>query len=137
MIQISNTITIKDWEYTVTAMTSQGPGGQNVNRVSTAVHLRFDIRHSTLPQNYKDKLLLLSDHRITKDGIIIIKAQNFRNQIKNKIDAEERLCTLIVNAMKTQKNRKATKPTFASQKRRHDKKKQRGEIKRLRGRVDL
>lgn len=136
MIQISNNITINDWEYNVSAMCAQGPGGQNVNKVSTAIHLRFDINRSALPQAYKEKLISLSDKRITNDGIIIIKAQNFRSQIKNKLDAEERLKDLIVNAMKTRKKRKVTKPTLASQKRRCDQKSRRGEIKRLRGRVD-
>lgn len=136
MIHIANNIIINDWEYSISTMCAQGPGGQHVNKVSTAVHLRFDIKRSALPQVYKEKLLALSDKRITNDGVIIIKAQNFRSQIKNKADAEERLKDLIVNAMITRKKRKATTPTLASQKRRRDQKSRRGEIKRLRGRVD-
>lgn len=136
MIKISNTISISDWEYSINAVCSQGPGGQNVNRVSTAVHLRFDIKNSALPQTYKDKLLKISDQRITNDGVLVIKAQSFRSQNKNKIDAIERLQSFIINAMKTQKVRKATKSTLSSQKRRMDKKTKRGQIKSLRGKVD-
>lgn len=136
MIRISNTVTISDWEYTINAVCSQGPGGQNVNRVSTAVHLRFDIKNSALPQSYKERLLKISDQRITNDGVLVIKAQSFRSQNKNKQDAIERLQQFIVDAMKTKKTRKPTKSTFASQKRRMDKKSQRGQIKSLRGKVD-
>ncbi len=135
MIKIANNITLADNEYSITAVTSQGPGGQNVNKVSTAVQLRFDINKSSLPEFYKVSLLNLSDSRITKDGEVIIKAQNFRSQIKNRLEAEDRLKVLIVNAIKVKKKRKPTKPTLASRKRRRLEKTKRSDVKKLRSRV--
>ncbi len=115
---------------------SGGPGGQNVNKVSTAIHLRFDIKASSLPEVYKERLLVLSDQRISEDGVVIIKSQLHRSQRKNKEDALERLRDLIKSVMVTPKKRRATKPTKASQERRLESKIKRGRVKALRGRID-
>ena len=136
MLIISNSVTIQGWELVITAIRAQGAGGQNVNKVSSAIHLRFDIKHSSLPDFYKQRLLRLRDSRITADGVIIIKAQTHRTQEKNRQDALERLKKLILDATVVQKRRIATKPTRGSQKRRVDGKTQRGDLKRGRGKVD-
>ncbi|MES9935795.1 MAG: alternative ribosome rescue aminoacyl-tRNA hydrolase ArfB, partial [Sedimenticola sp.] len=115
---------------------AQGAGGQNVNKVSSAIHLRFDISLSSLPDFYKQRLLNLKDSRISKEGIIVIKAQRFRTQEKNREDALERLRRLIRKVSVTQKKRIATKPTKAAKRRRLDSKARRGQQKALRRKVD-
>lgn len=136
MLVISNAVTIKEWELSFSAIRAQGAGGQNVNKVSSAIHLRFDIKHSSLPDFYKQRLLNLRDSRINSDGVLVIKAQTFRTQEKNRQDALERLKKLIIDATMVKKRRIATKPTRGSQQRRVDGKTKRGDIKRGRGKVD-
>lgn len=137
MIKLSNNVELGDWEVEISAIRSQGSGGQNVNKVSSAIHLRFDINTSSLPPFYKERLLALSDQRISKDGVIIIKAQSYRNQEQNREDAIRRLQELINGAVVVQKRRRPTKPTKGSQTRRMDSKTKRGQAKSLRGRVDI
>jgi ribosome-associated protein len=136
MLIISQQVVVPDTEIDIQAIRAQGAGGQNVNKVSSAIHLRFDINASSLPVFYKDKLLKLSDQRISKDGIIVIKAQQFRSQDKNREAALNRLQALIKRAAVTRKKRKPTKPTAGSQKRRIESKTRRGRLKGLRGKVD-
>ncbi len=137
MLHISNTVIIPDEEIKVNAIRAQGSGGQNVNKVSSAIHLRFDIKASSLPDIYKEKLLKLKDNRVSKDGIIIIKAQQFRTQKKNKDDALTRLEILIKSAAATRKKRRPTKPTKASKEKRLDSKTRQSKQKKLRGKVDF
>ena len=136
MLEISSRVCIPDAEIEMNAIRAQGSGGQNVNKVSNAIHLRFDIKRSSLPEFYKDRLLALSDQRINSDGVVIIKAQQFRELERNKEAALERLKELILKATKIQKARRATKPTKSSQRKRLDKKTKRGQTKKNRGRVD-
>ena len=136
MLRISNHVTIPDTEIDIHAVRSQGAGGQHVNKVSTAIHLRFDIAASSLPVSYKAQLLLLKDHRISRDGVITIKAQQSRSQEQNREDALARLRELIQRATSPRKKRKATKPTRGSQQRRVEHKKKRGRLKALRGTID-
>jgi len=135
MLIISNNTNIPDHEIEISAVRSQGPGGQNVNKVSSAIHLRFNIPASSLPDFYKQRLLKIKDSRISKEGVVIIKAQKFRSQEKNREDALLRLQALIRSVAVVQKKRRPTKPSKASQKRRMDSKTKRGKTKLLRGKV--
>ena len=137
MIFISPSISLDDNEVEITAIRSQGAGGQNVNKVSSAIHLRFDIRASSLSEVNKQRLLDSKDGRISKDGVLIIKAQQFRTQEKNKTDAFERLQSFIKKATHINKTRRATKPSRNAKRKRVDNKTQRGRTKALRGKVDF
>ncbi len=136
MLHISHHVAIPDTEIDIHAMRAQGAGGQHVNKVSTAIHLRFDIAASSLPEFYKEQLLLLKDHRISREGVITIKAQQHRSQEQNREDALTRLRELIQRVAIPRKKRKATKPTKGSQRRRLESKVKRGRLKTLRRTLD-
>ena len=135
MIVVSRAVAIPDTEVTITAIRAQGAGGQHVNKTSTAIHLRFDIRASSLPEYYKERLLAASHHLITPDGVVIIKAQEYRSQEMNREAAVARLISLIQELTVEQKNRRATRPTRASKERRLASKSQKSTTKSLRGKV--
>ena len=137
MIFISNNISLNDSEVDISAIRAQGAGGQNVNKVSSAIHLRFDIHASSLSDVHKQRLLDSKDSRITKEGVFVLKAQQFRTQERNKIDALERLQSFIIQATHVNKTRKATKPSRNAKRKRVDEKTQRGKTKALRGKVDF
>lgn len=134
-LKISNHVSLPESEVELEAIRAQGPGGQNVNKVSSAIHCRFEIAGSSLPDFYKQRLLNLKDKRISKEGIIVIKAQRYRTQEKNREDAMNRLAELIRSVNISQKKRIATKPSKASKRRRMDTKTHKGQIKNLRSKV--
>jgi len=137
MLNISSQISIPETEIRFEAIRAQGAGGQNVNKVSSAIHLRFDIQNSSLPDEVKETLLALKDRRISKEGVLIIKAQRFRSQEKNREDSVNRLRVLILKSMTRQKKRKPTKPSGSAKKKRMDEKTKHGTLKGLRGRISF
>ncbi len=132
----SNQLAIPENEIVISAVRAQGPGGQNVNKASTAVHLRFNIRASSLPDLYKERLLHLEDHRISKAGVVVIKARQYRSLAQNREAALRRLHELLQRVTVSQRKRTATRPTRSSQNRRIERKKRRSRIKALRSKVN-
>jgi ribosome-associated protein len=135
MLHIPNSVSIPAREIEISAIRAQGAGGQNVNKVSSAIHLRFDIAASSLPDVFKERLLGLRDQRITKDGVVVIKAQQHRSQEMNREEALQRLQELILSVAVPRKKRKPTRPTRSSQRKRLDSKTRRGAVKLTRGKV--
>ena len=136
MLKIDENLSIPLQEIAVSAIRSQGAGGQNVNKVSTAIHIRFDVRGSTaLSDEDKERVLRINDQRLSKDGVIVIKSQRYRSQDKNRTDALDKMADMIRNALTVKKPRKATKPTKKSREKRLDEKAKRGRLKESRGKV--
>lgn len=135
MLEVSNTVRIPEDEIEMHAVRSQGPGGQNVDKVATAIQLRFDVRRSSLPVAYRQGLLAMNDHRITKDGVVVIKAQSYRTQEQNREDARNRLCQLLRSAGVTPKKRRPTRPSRAAQRKRQEAKKRHKQKKAMRKKV--
>ena len=135
-LRITDKVALEDWELTEHFIRASGPGGQNVNKVASAVHLRFDIARSSLPDGIKRSLLARQDQRISAEGIVVIKAQRFRTREKNRADALSRLRDLILAASHVDKPRRPTRPTRASQQKRLARKSQRGRLKQLRRSLD-
>lgn len=136
MIFISNSISLEDHEVDINAIRAQGAGGQNVNKVSSAIHLRFAIQASSLSDEHKQRLLTSNDSRINKEGVLIIKAQQFRTQEQNRLDAFERLQAFIIKNIQIQKARRPTQPSRNARRKRLEQKAQRGRVKTLRGKVE-
>lgn len=135
MLRINDRITIPDHELEMSAIRSQGAGGQNVNKVASAIHLRFDLHSDSLPDPVRQRLLSSGDSRITADGVVVIKAQNHRTQEQNRAEAVERLRELILGATRVRRKRIPTRPGRAAREKRLDAKKKRGELKRLRSKA--
>ena len=135
MLEITDRLAIPDDDITVIAVRSQGPGGQNVNKVASTVHLRFDVRASSLPQEVKARVLRIRDQRITTDGVVVIKAREYRTFERNREAARRRLAQLIRRVLLPGRRRRPTRPTRASKKRRMDRKTKRGQRKRMRQKI--